>query len=339
MYVGINESLADVAGTSAAALTALQDRVRDNSEHTARSRLKRGGLTYVPGLSSGDTATDVVFSDFTGPLDALLEYDNGGNPVTGSDPRSIGAWIATPPMRPLCIATRWPVSANAASVRIVLCSRVVTAGAMQVLAHVWDGEGWYPTPPGSATLEPLEVSGYESSTTFQFRADLRSLSCFRELTASNVSNEGVRWDALTVPMPSRTRIDRTIQRDGDRNATGLVVLSFLSVRSSVTVEDTTTLVNADDPRQPVIALRSHEMPQACRDGAAPLLGLVTGSDGALRWHLMPAVRSNGGHPNYVHVACWPPLAPPERANGTSIDLVYAPTLNLSSIGISEIGDA
>lgn len=339
MYVGISESLADVAGTSAAALTALQDRVRGNSAHTATNRLKRGGMTYIPGVSNVTVSADVNFGSFTGPGDALLEYDGSGVPVTGNDPRSIGMWIATPPMRQLCIATRWPMSANATAIRVVMCSRLVSAGAMQVLAHVWDGQGWYPTPPGSATLEPLSVAGFESPSTFQVRADLRTSSAFREITTSAVSNENVRWDAFAIPMPNRPRIDRTIQRDGDRNAMGLVVLSFLSVSETPSVEDSTAITDASDPRQPTLYRASHQMPVACRDGASPLFGLVTGTDGVLRWHLLPAVRSNGGHPNFVHAACWPPLAPPERESGTAIDLVYAPTLNVSSIGISEIGDA
>ena len=343
-YVGINED-ADVAATAAALLTSVQERVIANSEHTAASRLKRHGVTYFPGPTANPVLAQIDFDDFAGVTGKLsMSNPSVGTPtaVTGVDSRSIGLWVSTPTQRPLCLDIPWPISANATAIRIVLCSRVPTLNSnvatVEVLAHVWDGLGWYPTPPGMATTEQADVTGYASADTFRFAEPWRSTEAFASIDGS-VTAQGARWDSFLVRMPARLKLDRTTQRDTDQTATpARIVLSILSrCEDSPDDEAAVTITAIQSPRLFSINRTSFAMPTLLRDGASHMWGVIVGTDGVRRWHLLPCVLSSNGIAD-VQVACWPPLDDAEPV-GATVTLIRSSPIAIQSIGISEVSDA
>jgi hypothetical protein len=325
-------------GEAAAALaTAVQERVRSNSEHTSTARLKRHGITYITGNTSVSVASQVAWSNVVG-TEGKISVDSVGADVTGQDVRAIGMWVSTPTQRPLCVDIPWPVSANANAIRIVLCSVVPRftddACTVEVLAHVWDGNGWYPTPPGMGVCEQVAVTGQESADTFRIAEPWRSSEAF----AVVVGSPDVRWDSLLVRMPGRLARDRTTQRDGDTSTPARIVLTVLSRPvNSPTVTATRSIVSVESPRLFTIDRKSHNMPSGLQDGASHMWGVIVGTDGVRRWHLLPCVLSGDGIAD-VQVACWPPLSDAEVA-GLSIDLIRSSPIAIQSIGISEISDA
>lgn len=336
-YLAIDDGTAEIAETEAALLTAVQDRVRQNAAHTAANRLKKHGVVFPMGPGSETVAVDVEFGAFVGQA-GQLSLSNVGASVTGADFRSAGSVFVTPVQRPLCAAFPWPISANATAIRAVLCSSPL--GAVEVMMHVWDGVAWYPTPPGMHTTERWETDGYESPDTLRFAEPWRSLPCFATLGPTRTSSaDECRWDALTVLLPNRAKVDRSCQLPDDANNPARIVFSFLSQPiGTLSPSLQTSFTAIADIRYPVLAHASYQMPALCRDGAGMGWLAVTGSDNVVRWHSLLAVDPGDGL-SEVTAYVWPPLQLPEEAPGAGVDVIVGGIMQLASIGISEIGDA
>jgi hypothetical protein len=116
------------------------------------------------------------------------------------------------------------------------------------------------------------------------------------------------------------------------------VLSILS-RCEDNPDDAATREIADiaGPRLFSLDRKSHNMPSLLHDGASHMWGVIVGTDGVRRWHLLPCVLSNDGIED-VQVACWPPLDDAEPV-GSEIVLIRSSPIAIQSIGISEVSDA
>jgi len=336
-YLAIDDATAEIADTEAALLTAVQDRARQNAEHTAANRLKKHGVVFPLGVSANPTIGQVEFDDFAGPT-GQVSLSNIGASVTGTDIRSAGAVFVTPTQRPLCMVFPWPISANASAIRAVICS--APFGAYEVLMHVWDGVAWYPTPPGMHTVERWETDGFESPDTLRFADRWRSLPCFAVIGPTRVSPaDECRWDALTVFLQERSKIDRSCQLAEDANNIGRIAFSFISQPVGTLASSLTTTITAvEDIRAPTLDAQSFQMPILCRDGAGVGWLAVTGTDGVVRWHLLASVDPGNGSLG-VTAYVWPPLQLPEEGVGVTADVIVGGVVQISSIGITEIGDA
>jgi len=142
-----------------------------------------------------------------------------------------------------------------------------------------------------------------------------------------------------VLLQERSKIDRSCQLAEDSNNVGRIAFSFLSQPiGTLTSSLTTTIAAVDDIRSPTLDAQSFEMPTLCRDGASIGWLVVTGTDGVVRWHSLLSVDPGDGLVN-VTAYVWPPLQLPEEGVGVTVDVIVGGVVQVSSIGITELGDA
>jgi hypothetical protein len=340
-YRAIDTTVAEIVDTDAALSAGVARRVTENAEHTAASRLKRCGLVWHGGVTDEATAADVTGANMVG-AQGVVSRNNSGVDVTGADVLTSGCWVSTPTQRPMLAAWYWPISANAARIRLVLCSEAQASG-VHVVAHVWDGQRWYPYPPSLSQYVGSTVASYESPDTLAPSPEVIAGSNYARIT-SDATADGLRWDALTVDMPGRARFDGSYQRPGDVPL-GVIALSILSAKP--TANDGVTLiansVAVDDGGRAIM----YHMQPANIPANPNKIGtyhghLVTPTrTGGFRWRHVPCVlpRDSQG-PHDVTWWVWPPVTAADVLDSSSpaVKVFPAGRVRMMSIGVSELGE-
>jgi len=339
-YRAIDTTVAEIVDTDAALSAGVARRVTENAEHTAASRLKRCGLVWHGGVTDEATAADVTGASMVG-AQGVVSRNNSGDDVTGADVLTSGCWVSTPTQRPMLAAWYWPISANAARIRLVLCSEAQASG-VHVVAHVWDGQRWYPYPPSLSQYVGGTVTGYASGDTLEPAPEVIAGSNYARIT-TDATADGLRWDALTVDLPGRARFDGSYQRPGDVPL-GVVALSILSALPDPgdAVEIASTGESEDGGRLVYYTMQPADIPDTPNALGTYHGHLVTPThSGALRWRHIPCVLPlDTGGPHAVRYWVWPPAsALDDLASQSPAPKIFpAGRVRMMSIGVSELGE-
>jgi len=237
-YNAIDDAIATGGRSLTGAISAL---LVANTTVNAATRLRKSVACW-PGHET-DTAdyTAIDGGSIAGPYGCVgyVTHPATHNPIYGQNAARRGLQFSTPTDTPLTVRIPWPMSANADTIRIVMCIGLAgraSSGAaerkMQVVAQVYTGGRFYPKRYGIGDLEVIDVSadGYDTSDVRSFNSAVLAGSNAVEIGGSSVSVEGLCWVELNVDISERPvpRRDDVAMRDGETEGRSFILLHFLS---------------------------------------------------------------------------------------------------------------
>lgn len=237
-YKAIDDAIATGGRSLTGAISAL---LVANTTINASTRLRKSVACW-PGHET-DTADYTLIDGeaIVGPY-GCVGYDVHPavhTPVYGQNAARRGLQFSTPTDTPLTVRIPWPMSANADTIRVVMCiglsGRAASGGAerkMQCVAQVYTGGRFYPKRYGIGDLEVVDVSadGYDTSDVRTFNATVLAGANAVEIGGSSVTGESLCWVDVTVDISDRPtpRRDDVAMRDGDAEGRSFILLHFLS---------------------------------------------------------------------------------------------------------------
>lgn len=331
-HIALDPTFADLPDQTIASMAAWL--LSANVTDLATTRLKASGVTYWPGQSTSATLATAGVADIPGTV-GVTSYNSSGTAQTSADPTSVGMWLSTPVQRPLTVAVPWPISANARRVRIVVACSVTspTGGVMDALAWVYDGGGWYPTPPTSAALEPEPATTYPSNDPQRFSALLQSNTAYCEIGVSTAL-DGVTFAEFIVDLGDRQPRDGSIQRPGDERRNPMVGVAFLSrigTGSGSTLNDVTASTPANLAE---ISKDLHSFPGFPVAGVGAYHGTLALVDSSTNEYRYYGIQALGQNPNDPDDAT---SAPDIQANSNGWVYVWPPVRDTTFVNANKYG--
>lgn len=237
-YNAIDDAIATGGRSLTGAISAL---LVANTTTNAATRLRKSVACW-PGHET-DTADYTLIDGeaIVGPYGCVgyVAHPATHTAIYGQNAARRGLQFSTPTGTPITVRIPWPMSANADTIRIVMCiglaGRAASGAAerkMQCVAQVYTGGRFYPKRYGIGDLEVVDVSadGYDTSDVRTFNATVLAGANAVEIGGTSVSGEGLCWVELVVDISDRPtpRRDDVAMRDGDAEGRSFILLHFLS---------------------------------------------------------------------------------------------------------------